>query len=242
MTKLTRSPPAMPRIQIPPSVKPVRRRREHKRNCRKEQGLFKNSLNLLFDSRTRASPLRMGSGSDRFCLRARSARSQQRGLQGMHVLARPAPRIGGVARLISRITGLIGLVVAIAVLLPSAASAADPVIAAAGDIACSFDHEGDRSLSPQGDLGPARERRALGGADPGRRAVRERRALEVHEQLRPDLGKGEVDHPSLARQPRVQDLGRGGLLRLLQRDRAVRPAGPAIAARATTASTSAPGT
>ena len=120
-------------------------------------------------------------------------------------------------------------------LIGAPAQAADPVIAAAGDIACDtgervlqrrLGHR--RPLPPAGHVGPARGRGPLRGADAGRHPVPRRRPGGLRGLLRPDLGTREADHPPDRRQPRVRDIGRAGLLRLLQRARpADRPRRPA---------------
>ena len=98
------------------------------------------------------------------------------------------------------------------------ASAADPVIAAAGDIACSSTHRADATAAirrrPPTCSSTRAYRRCCRSAT---RSTRTATLLGLHELLRPELGPREVDHLPGARQPRVPDVGRLGLLRLLQR-------------------------
>ena len=97
----------------------------------------------------------------------------------------------------------------------AAAIAADPVIYAAGDIACAPGDPADLHQVPRdADLGHHRERRRREGARARRPPVQQRLALEPARLLRPQLGARQVDHAPRARQPREH---RQRLLRLLQR-------------------------
>ena len=112
------------------------------------------------------------------------------------------------------------------------AVAQDPVIAAAGDIAC--DPDDPDFNGGAGVDGHCRQRatsdllvsaRSRGRAAARRHPVRQLVAVQHQCRLQPDLGAGQVDQPSDPRQPRGQ---RDRLLRLLQRRRASQdgPAGP----------------
>ena len=120
--------------------------------------------------------------------------------------------------------------------LCTATASADPVVAAAGDIACDPDdpdfnagagtpgHCQQRATSDLLVAAPTRRR-----ASAGRHPVRQRLDFEHQRRVPPQLGAREVDQPADRRQPRGQ---RNGLLRLLQRPgrcgRARRPAGQGL--------------
>ena len=108
----------------------------------------------------------------------------------------------------------------------------DPVIAAAGDIACDpdltrFAHRPRhaRRLPHAADLRPADEDGPVGDPAARRPAVRGRHAGQVPALVRPDLGPPEGPDAPGRRQPRVPHAGRRGLLRLLQRPRRLRRPG-----------------
>ena len=110
-----------------------------------------------------------------------------------------------------------GVVLMLAGLLAFAAGAraADPVIAAAGDIACAPELELQRRRRHATKCRQSYTSDLLVNA--GLRAVlplgddqyESGSLLELQQVLRPDLGAREVDHPPGAGQPRVQDGGRG---------------------------------
>ena len=117
-------------------------------------------------------------------------------------------------------------------LIGAPARAADPVIAAAGDIAC--DTTSEFFNGGLGTDGHCRQRATsdllvdggpLRGADARRHPVPRRRPGGLRGLLRPELGAGQADHPPDRRQPRVRHVERARLLRLLQRRR--RQTGPA---------------
>ena len=138
---------------------------------------------------------------------------------------------------------------ALPALIGAPAHAADPVIAAAGDIAC--DTQSEFYNGGVGTAGHCRQRAtsdllvngglsavlALGDTQYHVGALSDFEAV-----LRPDLGAREADHPPDRRQPRVRDLECAGLLRLLQRARQAERPRRRRATRGTTASTSAAGT
>ena len=102
----------------------------------------------------------------------------------------------------ARVLACLGAACASLALIGAPARAADPVIAAAGDIACDTHervlqrrarHAGP--LPPAGDVGPARERRPLRGAGAGRHPVPRRRPVGLRGLLRPELGARQADHP-----------------------------------------------
>ncbi len=97
----------------------------------------------------------------------------------------------------------------------SAEAVADPVIMAAGDIACDPTDPGynggagtaDR-CHQQATSDPARRHAAGRGAAARRHPVRQRHDRQDQRRLRPDLGPGEVDQPPDPRQPRERQRDR----------------------------------
>ena len=132
-------------------------------------------------------------------------------------------------------------------------AAGDPVIAAAGDIACDpLERAVPRRprirqlLSTADRLEPAGRRPFRGGTRSRRRAVQLRQPHRFPAVVRPELGPGQVDHPPGRGQPRVPDLGAGPAVpaqtRAPQATSTISDPRPATRRRVTTASTSAPGT